>query len=883
MPTELTDAEVFGNGGELTDEQVFGVVSAQPDYARMAAAAGGGGFTTNPNLTSREQLQGIAGNAGIAASLIAPEALIAAIPSLAPAAATGVAGYLARLIGAGAVSGLAGSSVQQGAKAAMGEITPGEAAKNVAVDTAISAAAAPVVGIAGQKLLQGAGGALSRGFGTPASSAAEAASNFGQGFRQGLARPLFESQADKEIAAARAFIKSATGEDVPQSIGEALGKTAFGKSYVDVERELGDSAAGALSDEQRNAATKAVLHTASQLIGTGADASTIARSTVAAIRSELGKNVSQPFQKAIEDLSTELVGSLQGAVKAAGGDAAAILGQGGGTAFSTGNLQKQLTSEAQNAFRQRVADAFNEYRLAAGKDALASKGLPKTKAVLNDLEKSGLFTTEATEAGGEVVKPIPRTIAGEMSGRINELKAAVDTAQPIENLRTYISELNDEITYGALSKIPDRQRKLLKDAMKADLMDALDALPNNSAKQKLLAANKLFSGSDTDLGVEEILNKSVTGAAKDFESGGTSAENLYRSITGNASTYNKFKELFGANFPRFQQSLRNTVVSDAYKAATPIEGGEFSVASAAEHIKKLPEEIRTELFPDFDQLRVLAGKELKASKLLTSIPKDPLEWVRANQQELSQFVGPGGQQKFQDALRLKIAQESALKNRILSDVANGETGAIETNAQKVVDQIVGGTLNQGERTKVLDMVRTANPQAYHDLQVEYLSKLLQESMADGLISGKVILDKIAGPMAGKTPSSGGSQYQIAKEILGDAKVSRIREVAEALKTIQKPLVGKQIRQADNFMQMIVAQDVPVDIAMPLASKLVGAPRSMSWLTRVMHLPAKLRYDTAARLIDRPDLLKLATKPVESLSGAEATELGTWATRELFDR
>ena len=871
------------------DEEVSGFVgpdaeaTQQPDYARMAAAAGGGGFTTNPNLTSREQLQGIAGNAGIAASLIAPEALIAAIPSLAPSAATGLAGYLARIMGAGAVSGLAGSGIQQGAKVAMGETSIPEAAKNVAIDTAVSAAAAPVVGVAGQKLLQGIGGAIGRGFGTQAGSVGEAASNFGQGFRQGLSRPLFESQADKEIATARALIKNLTGEDVPQSIGEALGKTAFGKSYVDVERELGDSAAGALSDEQRNAATKAVLHTASQLMGTGADASTIARSTVAAIRSELGKNVSQPFQKAIEDLSTELVGSLQSAVKSAGGDASAILGQGGGTAFSTGNLQKQLTSEAQDAFRKRVADAFEEYRLAAGKDALASKGLPKTKAVLNDLEKSGLFTTEATESGGEVVKPIPRTIAGDMAGRINELKAAVNTAQPIENLRTYISELNDEITYGALSKIPDRQRKLLKTAMRDDLMDALDALPNGTAKQKLLAANKLFSGTDADLGVEEILNKSVTGAAKEFEAGGTSAENLYRAVTGNASTYNKFKELFGSRFPAFQQSLRNTVVSDAYKAATPIEGGEFSVASAAEHIKKLPEEIRGELFPDFDKLRTLAGKELKASKLLSSMPKDPLEWVRSNQQELSQFVEPGGQQKFQDALRLKIAQESALKNRILSDVANGETGAIETNAQKVVDQIVGGTLNQGERTAVLDMVRTANPQAYHDLQVEYLSKLLQESMADGLISGKVILDKIAGPIGGKTPSSGGSQYQIAKEILGDAKVSRIREVADALKTIQKPLVGKQIRQADNFMQMIVAQDVPVDIAMPLASKLVGAPRSMSWLTRVMHLPAKLRYDTVARLIDRPDLLKLATKPVESLSGAEAATLGSWATRELFER
>jgi hypothetical protein len=871
-------------------------VASKPDYARMAAAAGGGGFTTNPELTSREQIQGIAGNAGIAASLIAPEVLMAAVPSLAPAAATGVWGYLGRLMAAGGVSGLAGSTVQQGAKVATGESTPWEAAKNVAADTAIGTLAAPVAGVVGQKLIQGVGGAIGRGFGTPAGSVGEAASNFHQGFMQGVSRPLFESQADKEIAAARALIKSVTGEDVPQSIGEALGKTAFGKSYVDVERELGDSAAGALSDEQRNAATKAVLHTASQLMGSGADASTIARSTVAAIRSELGKNVSTPLQRAIEDLSSELTGSLQGALKSVGADARSILGPGAGTEFTTGSLQKQLTADAQNAFRQRVKDAFDEYAVAAGDNPMAQKGMPKTKAALEEAKKTPLFKT-VTEEGEKTydaygnptstpskseVKPIPQTFP-EGKENIGILEQAVDTPQSIENLRKYRSQFMDDITYGPLSKIPDRAKKALAQAMQEDIMDALSALPASDAKQKLISANKLFSGSDTELGVEEILNRSVTGAAKDFESGGTSAENLYKAITGNTSTYNKFKELFGANFPAFQRSLRDTVVADAYKSATPIQGGQFSVSSVAERIKKLPDEVRSELFPDFDALRDIAGKELKASKLLASMPKDPLEWVKSNQQELTQFIGPGGQQKFQDALRLKIAQEVEFKNRVLSDVSKGETGAIETDAQKVVDQIVGGTMNQGERTRVLDMVRTANPQSYHDLQVEYLSKLLQESTADGLISGKVILDKISGPIAGKAPSSGGSQYQIAKEILGDAKIGRIREMADALKTIQKPLVGKQIRQADNFMQMIVAQDVPVDIAMPMASKLVGAPRSMSWITRVFHLPAKLRYDAAARMIDRPDLLRLATKPVESLSGAEAATLGSWATRELLER
>ena len=101
MAEELTDAEVFGKP-ELTDEEVFANLAppAQTKQEKSMQAMRSGEPPANIMRVVRNPVV-----RATAASIIAPEALVGMVPELAPAAAAGTMGYLARLGLSGAASG----------------------------------------------------------------------------------------------------------------------------------------------------------------------------------------------------------------------------------------------------------------------------------------------------------------------------------------------------------------------------------------------------------------------------------------------------------------------------------------------------------------------------------------------------------------------------------------------------------------------------------------------------------------------------------------------------------------------------------------------------------------------------------------------------------
>lgn len=843
------------------------------DLARFSAAGGGGGFVTNPSLTTREQLKGIAGNAAIAASLIAPEALVAAVPGLAPAAATGIAGYLGRLGLLGSASMGSAAQIKAAEEVGAGEKTIPRGIVDVSKQAAIGAPVGMVGGVLGQKALQSIGGGLAGLLGRQAGNVPEAVGNFVKGFKTGLLRPLFEASSDAQTRAAAELIESVTGQKPAQSLGEALGKTSFGRSYAEIERELGNEAAGSLSEEARNAITRSIMHTASGLSGSGASAGQLAELTVAALQQEIGKNISGPAKQAVSELSESLSRSLNASLAGTGAEAFKLTTpETRTTPFVAGNIGKMAEQDALKAFKESEKRLWNDYRAVLGKDVTADMSNSETTAA--GILKGGLKAKNPETGQIEIVGSTVKD--ADARAFISEIQRAASTPQDIEVLRQYRSTIGSSIDdQNAFPGMGNANKKLLYAALSQDIDDAIAKIGDPRIKAALQKASK-FTKENRPLFESNLAERAQAGVLE----GGATGQSLFSSVLGDTDKYNAFKSILGDQFGPFKAAARDTVLSAANRAGASVESeaaGVFNVGAALRAIEKLPEEVSADLFPGTSsRLRELAVKELRTSKLLKGVPDNPdkvLDWVTANKVELNDFLGPNGEQKFMDALRLKAAEQARYNNAILADVARGDSASIAKDPVKFVDSILGGTYSQpGDVKAALDVVARHSPKTYHDLQVAYLSRLLNESTVKGVISGEELVKKLAAPVAGKTATEGGKAFDLSNEVLGKAKTDRIRDMAKAVATTQKSLLGKEITARGTILEMMTAGKTPVDAAVLLGAKLGVPTRSLGWYRDILNKPAQWKYQMAAKLATDPTMIPLLSKPIEELSGAEVSQL-----------
>lgn len=811
----------------------------------------------------------------LAAGIVAPEMAAARIPALAPAAAKSLGGYLGRLAGSGALSGGAMQGTQEAIGAAAGEPTEGAAGRILGSMT-LGALSAPILGPLTQKLLQTGIGAVTGGYSGLQQALAERSlapliKGAKTGATLGFVRPLFHSTTDDRIASARNLIKAVTGEEPPMSVGEALGKRAFGGSYVDLEKELGESASGAISEETRNRISRSIMHTASQLFGTGATREQIADLTIAALNKEVTR-LGKPAEEAVRQLTDDLISSIDDELSKIGGEALkSITPTAAMTARESGDYAKLLAESAQKAFRDQQDALFSAYRSQLGAGAV-TPGLPNAKAAVSQLLNTGL--RETSKEG--IVTPIARTIQdADARSAIDTILKAADTPQDIESLRRYISQFSDDITYGVLSKIPDANKKALRAALKQDLMEGLNSLPTSAAKDALIKANRF-----TTEAIDDILNPSINKAAQEANVGGTAGEDLFRRLTTRPTEYRKFVTALGGKADEFKQVLREGILTDVSKVGGPVVGMDqtVNVGKAFSELSKLPKEISDDLGFDLELLRKLAlrqeaVKELagKAAKVKDLGVDKAFEWLNVSKDEMLQFAGPNGPQRFADLVRVKGAQEMALRNAILADVAAGSSAAIRKNPADFVRQIVEGAYRPADTQKALQIVAADSPKTYHDIQVEFLKNLIDGSTVKGVVSGERIAQKIGAPVGGKAPTSGGELLDTANAILGKSKVDSVRRVAEALGQTQKRLLGKELSEQSTFLELATSRNVPRDILYAFASKL-GATKSLGWVSSLLNSPAQMRYSLAASLLNEPQYLPLLSKPFSELTGAEAAAL-----------
>ena len=884
----------------LNDGRKFRVdADSEPSEDEVMAAIGGG-QQQRPSFT--ETLARGLGGAGPISGFGNPMAGVTAqqgspeyqqqLADVAQGAREGLA-QGARLVGplAAPGAGLATLAATAGGSELLAQIVGGEQINPRAVVARTAQGAIPVVGVGGfagrsiaNAAAQGAGSvgaqliekgsvdpahvALSTlmGGGVGAAQVAIPAMASGKKFLAMLMRPFKNVQAETEADLARQAIKSITGEEVPKSMGEVLGTTTFGVPYTEIEGGL-KNATGALSDEARNTATRSVMYAAGVLAPSGATKEQIGRLAIKALEDEIGP-VSEAAKKEIGNLSSALESRIKRSVAEASGLTTPT------TEISEsefGNLKKQFVSEAQTAWRQKNRDLFNAVRDELGTDPVQK--LPNANAAIDEVEKSGLLETITKESksydayGNPVAKttedvvPINKTINDQVRGIIDEIRRAGSTPQKLESIRGYISDLNDNIHYGVDSGRGDAMLKKVVSGLKKDLAEGIDALPSSSAKAKLKEANDFFSGEGQEFGVDEILNRSVVSAGKEFAAGGTAPENLFNAITSRESVYNKYKTLLADKFPALQSKLRDAVLTQAQASAQPIEtGGQINIGSLVKSMKSIPANIRKDLGLPIDDLRKIADDELKASGLLKGLQgknENLLDWMKANETELSSYTSKAA---FKDAVRAKAAEQELFNNRIMRDAV----GSASERPADFVDTIISKSIDSRDVEKAVQAIARHDPTTMQDIQARMLEKIMEKSRVEGVINGEAI-SKLLSPVRIGAKAGEGAFYESANAILGNRRTSEIKEVADLLAKVQKPA------QRGTLFAQLTGDGVDADFAWSVIRK-SGGSAPMAVLRDAVSMPAKAKYIIASKYLNNPEGRAVLAKPVDELNPAQAQKL-----------
>lgn len=851
----------------------------------MLSLAGGTPFGINPVEAAKDPAataRGAAPALGLAASVIAPEAMLAAAPGLAPAAAAGPVGYLLRSAALNAASGGAGAATEE-ALNSMGGDTSG-AVGRVAKAAGAAAALAPL-----NPLIEKGIGAVAGAAGGAVARAAEAWSakslmpllkGAAKGGAAGMLRPLYLTDAEQKVSAARKAIEDVTGVAPPASLGEALGKTAFGGSFARIEKELGGEAAGALSDEARNAVTQSVLFNAAELMGTGATREDVAKLVMAGLRKEVGA-VSAPVEKLVNDITDEVVNATNAKLGAVGGEAEALI-------TPASRVTKDEAGSEVKAAALAIQDKFNEIERAnfdAARGVIGDAktfGMANANKALDEVEKTALVGKKKTESVvydqygnpaqsvSETEAPIPRTLNEKVRGILSEIRAAKDTQQGIENLRQYRSELRKEIDYSGEAGRGDHLLKKVVKGISDDIEEGISAIQNPQAKQLLDEANKF-----TRENVDEVFGKFMSKVAKSPNEGGSKPESVISSLASASSEYRAMRSAFRRIDPRafvdVKSNLKNAILSDIAKpgsAAVNLDGT-VNAAGAFKELSKLPEEIRADLGIDVERLRNLALSDealsgiLKGATGVKGNKEKALEWISLNESELAGVMGPGGDQKFKDLARAKLAESELYRNGVISDLAQRDAAKVAENPEKFVSSIFNRKFDTSHVKDAMDILARQDPRAAEQLQADFLAELLERSQVKGIVGGKKLDALLSAPASGM-PAGSGVELGTSKAILGDKKVNALRDVARNLDVVQGSLM--------DALKFQGAGSTAFDDALyGLASK-SGVTGSLRVVYDAVGLAGKARYKAYAKLLNDDKSRALLMKPIERLTQGESAAL-----------
>jgi hypothetical protein len=841
----------------------------------------------------------------VGASIAAPMAAVELAPAMAPSAASGALGYLTRSAALNAIAGGSAATVREGVKTLAGEQTAGEAAKAVGKEALISAALAPLNPVIEKALGASIGLAASLGnAGKEALSGAfgKAAVTAAKGAALGLMRPLYNIPKDEVAAAARESIRQSTGVDVPESMGEALGKSMFGVPYTQIESELGPKAVGAISDSTRDAIAKKVAYAATELAGSGAAMEDVAQSVIGELRTKIG-GVSGPAEQEIKRAAEAVTKAVNSKLDRFGQDALDAFGFGGSvTGFQAGSAGKEIAERASMAFKDAESALYSNARAGVPKDfKVQPKDMAPLQKIADEIESTGLKKTVMEEGGvsydtyGNPVQApasskevtmassIPDAQARGFLAQIREFSSTPQTLDSIRQFRTQVSDAISE--NGILSGLGSANKKRIARAAYETIENAMDRLPDPATKAAFKYANKhRFENIDTyTAGVSER-------AATGYEAGGTSSETLFGKLKGNVDAYSTFKKMLQGTpetpdlWPKYKETFKDAVLTDAFEAAReqlPSLSGEarVSVGKFLDNLGKTPPEILRDLGINTQSTRVLAGAEKVGEKLLGSIPKETrnvMDWVSASEGELKAFLDTGDVAILNAAKARSNAEADLFKNRAMAEAAKGMSKAIEQSPSEFLKGVLSGKYTSQETSELIGALKD-NPEARAGVQRLFVEKLLADSTRKTVVGGKAVNPEtlaglIAEPTSGAIPSSGGPLQEAAAGILGKAKLNDLRNVMAELRKTQTGAFPKNAPEDVGLVEAVMGTEGELAATYQAATAL-GQRQPMRVLAAALRgVRGGFKYQLASKLFNNDATRPLLTKPISKMTAVEAAAI-----------
>lgn len=844
--SEPTQSEIDAAlSGGVADQAVALQERRIPTAGEMQAGISFGVPGQSIPVTPSSELQGLeAAKAmgGTLAGLLAPQAAAARIPSLA-APATSFFQWARNLGALGGIGGLASGATKGAIGMAAGDTTPGQAAKETVKEGLLGVPLGIGAGLLAQKAAGAISGAMAAGPGKRFVGAAA-----------GLNRPLWQDAAEQEIQQAEELIRGMTGIQVPRSIGERLGTTAFGVPYIEIEAAL-RSDKGKLPAAARSSAYEAVAWAASRLAGTPA----LTRENVSRLAidelEKLVESTGKPAREAIDELSDQLVGSLNRAIQSQRAAAGNLLtGTVEETPFTGMTRVKDLAGSTLDDVEAQFADLYGRFR-SNPKLAEAKGSVDPLLKFRDEIESVALEGEE-----GPLYESLPEGLS-RMAGWVKKIG---DIPQSLERLRNFRTVVRDSM------KSPDVfpgvsahwKGKLIR-ALTESIDDALGKVPDSGLREQLAAANSAYRNN-----IDRFQSAFAKGVISDFGiERGTAPEAIYQKLTGSSGTtyLGELRNLLGDKFDEALSAIRDTARSEIRREATSV-GGQLDPQRAFRLARQMPEEV----FPEIGQLQRIAAKEAELAGIkLPSNKDDLLNWASTQPQIVDQFIEPGGRAALAKAVKAAAANDAALRNSVLADVARKSAQTVRDNPAWFANRLSTGGFDSRDVKQTFEILDSTSPETANLLRGQFMKDLVEKASRDKFFDPGEFSKLLKAPIGGSTPKSGGPLRDTANAALGADSVDRMLEAAKALETIGSKNLSIRGRSA-----LSALTDKQEGDAVFLLARLYGMGAPVGIFHRGIHGLSIARYKVAAALLEGADdeLLKLLGKPITELSQSEAASV-----------
>jgi len=727
-----------------------------------------------------------------------------------------------------------------------------ETAKEIGIDAAIGGVAGPAIGAVGSTLVGASNLPVIRGL----IPAAKEALTPGPDYFGRIGASYFRrssTPAQEGLSAARSAIESVTGEKVPISIGEAIGNPA--KAH---ELGIEDKA---LDTKAMEVVKRSVLFAAAKLNGIKVTASELADETVGLLTSELEK-VSAPAKEAIAKVAADLHPAITTANDVAEQMAKNLVPGTGATAEATGKASQSIIRSAFKDISDEVKPLYKAVE--THPDYPQVPGLmDKPKEWMDDVIDSSLKTSSG--------QPIPSSMSESLPPLVKMIHEAgpVQSLDTLRKLRTkvYDSIGNDSIYPGT----SNFQKGKLGEALTEEINNAVDSLPTSDLKNKLKAANDLYSEK-----MDRFKGEPVEQFLRNFgEEGGPTAESLAAKLTkpGGHELFLALQKAAGPRAAEIKKTVGDFLFHNAAESGRGIKTGAVSAGKILENIEGLSPELQKEFFPNLAYVRSLAQRESRIAGLQSATSgikssADPLKVLNRLQIDdpalLMDALGPNASAdlgaKIADAFKKSADLESQLNGSILGDLKAGDAAGlaekIAKNPEHWMDGILNGTFGVQQTQKMVDLVSKVDPPLLHKMQFRYVSQLLEKYGGKNIDVSKLSRDLALGA------DRIGKERQLSRVFLDSKSADDLETVLKGLSTFDE---ARTHLDPNASLLMAAARATGEAVAMTGAIPGTGTMGGGTLFSSTTRLLQKMRFAVASSILTTPELRSLARTPVSRIT------------------